>query len=108
MSEKTKIQLLEEIIGESNNAIIGTYVSRRDSNLTIKGEVVNAMQAYADQEKRREAIAFARWVERQYEPQRFFAGNDSWKPKGGVTNTKDFRTLDQLYDLFLQSLTQHT
>jgi len=68
----------------------------------MQTKIYNAMQVYADQEKRKEAIAFHKWAYKYgWELNPLYP--NSWKTSGGNEMLAD----EQLYDLYLQSLTQH-
>jgi hypothetical protein len=57
--------------------------------------IYDAMQSYADQEKRTAVIDFLRWMKEQYPGQKCML----WPPcTTGLENT----TNDELYDLYLQ------
>lgn len=60
---------------------------------------INAMRRFADQEKRKEAAAFVRWSNEKT----IREGSDLWKWSGD--NYKGRYSTDQLYDLYLLSLT---
>lgn len=95
--DKTKEELLKPFF------IRGTVgISPHPSYDHIQGrpeEIAGAMQAYADQEKRKETIAFAEWIV----VVRAVRVGPCWFTK--VTPPVEQHTTEQLYDLYIQSLT---
>lgn len=105
--------LLHKYIGKMFGGVAKTSIEYFLQTGTINGMFrLNLCRliyaAIGDTEKayRERAIAFAEWVERKWEPQRFFSDNKSWKPKGDMTRTSEFKTLEELYDSPFQEYLQ--
>lgn len=97
MTEKTKEELLKPL------PTTYEYDGHGGSDAFVsKDHVVEAMQAYADQEKRKEAIAFAEWIVDNdwYQNQA-----NEWIKRGDLA---EYIATSELHERYLQSLTQHT
>lgn len=99
IDEKTKEQILEET---------AEYDMREGSVIYVQEEVFEAMQAYADQEKRSTAIAFQEWAADKgwlLHPDCDEDEERAWyKPSDDFDIPDELMFGGQLYDLYLQSL----
>ena len=100
MSDKTK----EEVV--VSHFIRATHDDDRNKVYTFPpGGLFKAMDEWADQEKRKEAIGFAEWLDDNawHKQEGWFLLGDCAENRFGET-MGSIKTLDNLYDLYLQSL----
>lgn len=88
MSDKTKEQLLESIIDREIHPV--AFI-----------ETGKIMQQWADQDKRKEAIAYTKWIEQNAY---WMPSKERWYLHNAETFAPEGYSDDELYDLYLQSL----
>lgn len=100
--DKTKEDFLNSFL---KRGIIGT--TPWPSYDHIQGrpeEIYRTMQAYADQEKRKEAIAILQFISSEKSPYGVMFGD---QPERFANEEREF-TSEEIYDLYLQSLQPNT
>lgn len=90
IAPETADKILKDTFPEWNN-----YFSEHGVKMMVK-----AMQEYADQEKRKEALAFARWL---HGNSYMITPKDEWR----LAETFERHATEEIYDLYLLSLTQN-
>lgn len=92
MSEKTKEEILKAEYDNARRLHPEQNWGEWDSEADSIAIGINAMQAYADQEKRSTAIAFAEWTSRKG----YINYGDMWDLLDG----ENALSSDELYDIF--------